>query len=117
MTAPKLVLYHNPGCSKLREVLQMLLDAGQAPEVVDYLEARWTKDLLLDLMKAGRIEARGLLRANEPLAAELGLLGAATDEAVLSAMVAHPVLVERPILRSAKGAVVARPKERIFDIL
>lgn len=118
MTGADVVIYHNPRCSTSREVLQMLIEAGRAPKVVDYLQTGWSRDLLRDLMKVGRIDARGLLRTKEPLADELGLLdvGATTDR-ILSAMVANPVLVERPIVRTAKGVVVARPKERILDIL
>lgn len=118
MTASDVVIYHNPRCSSSREALQMLIDAGHAPKVIDYLQTGWTKRLLRDLMKAGRVDARDLLRTKEPLARELGLLeNGATPDRILSAMVAHPVLVERPVVRTAKGVIVARPKERILDIL
>ena len=118
MTAPDVIIYHNPRCSTSRDVLQMLIDAGHPPDVVDYLQTGWTGAGLRALMKAARVDARGLLRAKEPLARDLGLLeDGATDADILAAMVKHPILVERPIVRTGKGAVVARPKDRIFEIL
>lgn len=109
------VIYHNPRCSTSRNALSLLRDNGYAPEVVDYLKTGWSEAVLTDLAaRSGGL--KGLLRRKEPLAAELKLSEA--DEAtLLRAMMAHPVLVERPIIATPKGAVVARPMSRINTVL
>jgi len=109
------VIYHNPRCSTSRNALALLRDNGYAPEVVDYLKTGWSEALLKDLgARSGGL--KGLLRRKEPLAAELGL--AQADEATLiRAMIAHPILVERPIVATPKGAVVTRPMTKINEVL
>ncbi|ESQ81387.1 arsenate reductase (glutaredoxin) [Asticcacaulis sp. YBE204] len=111
------VIYHNPRCSTSRTALSLLQDNRYKPEIVEYLTAGWTEQTLLSLAaKTGGL--KGLLRAKEPLAVELGLLKPRVREAtILKAMIKHPILVERPIIDTPKGAVVARPIERINEVL
>ncbi len=110
-----IVVYHNPRCSTSRAALARLTDNGYAPQVVEYLQTGWDKDTLKGLAKqAGGLKA--LLRAKEPLAVELGLKSA-TDAVLLKAMIAHPILVKRPIVSTPKGAVVARPMTQINAVL
>lgn len=112
-------IFHNPRCSTSRHVLDALHAAGITPEVVDYLKNPPDRATLQKLARdAGDRGVRGLLRAKEALAGELGLLDPQVgDEALLDAMLAHPVLIERPIVESPKGTMVVRPKERISELL
>jgi arsenate reductase len=111
-------LYHNPRCSKSREALALIRAAGIEPRIVEYLKDGWTTAQLKGLIKRIGGSARDILRDKEPLAAELGLLDPALrDATILAAMVKHPILVERPILETAKGVVVARPPERVAEVL
>ena len=111
-------VFHNPGCGTSRNVLAMVEAAGYRPEVVEYLQAGWTVDHLAALFAEAGLTPREALRDKEPVASELGLLDpAAPDAAILTAMVEHPVLVNRPIVRTPKGAALCRPSERVFDLL
>jgi arsenate reductase len=113
-----LTLYHNPNCSTSRKVLALLQDRGLEPTVVQYLKTGWTRPQLQDLLERMGAEPRAILRNREPLVKELGLDDPATSgEALLAAMIAHPVLVERPILTTPKGAAVCRPIERVEALL
>ncbi len=109
-------IFHNPGCTTSRNVLAMVREAGHEPEVVPYLKAGWTKPQLKSLLKAMGKTPRDILRTKEKLATELGLLDA-PGERILDAMVAHPVLVERPIVVAPKGTILARPKEQVLGLL
>jgi len=114
----KITIYHNPKCSTSRQVLEMIEASGAKAEVVEYLKAGWTKKQLKDLFAAAGVTARQALRTKAPEAEELGLLDSKVSEAkLIDAMVAHPVLVERPFVVSAKGTLLARPKERVREIL
>ncbi len=111
-------IYHNPKCSTSRQVLEMIKDAGYEPEIVEYMKAGWTKKQLKELFAAAGLTPRQALRTKTPEAEELGLLDPKVSDAkLLDAMIAHPVLVERPIVVSPKGARLARPKERVKEIL
>lgn len=111
-------IYHNPDCGTSRNTLEMIRAAGYAPTVVEYLKAGWTRRLLDDLLARTGTRPRDLLREKGTPAADLGLLGeGVTDEAILSAMTEHPVLVNRPIVVTPKGAALCRPSERVFDLL
>jgi arsenate reductase len=107
-------IYHNPRCGKSRETLALIREAGHAPEVVLYLETGWTAALLKRLLKDMGKRPREILRAKEAAAA--GLDGA-TDAQVLAAMVAYPILVERPIVETPKGVRLGRPPEAVRDVL
>jgi len=114
----QITIYHNPGCGTSRTVLEALRAAGQAPQVVEYLKAGWTETQLADLFKRMGATPRDLLRTKGALAEDLGLTApGVTDAAILKAMVAHPVLVERPILVTPKGVFLARPASRLEAIL
>lgn len=111
-------IFHNPACGTSRNVLAMVEAAGYRPEVVEYLKTGWTPDQLGALFAEAGITPREALRAKGTLAAELGLLEpGASDAVLLAAMVEHPVLVERPIVRTPRGAALCRPSETVFDLL
>jgi len=111
-------VFHNPACGTSRNVLEMVRAAGHAPEVIEYLKAGWTAGQLRDLFAEADLTPRQALREKGSPAAELGLLEAGvSDDAILAAMVEHPILVERPLVKTPKGAVLARPKEKVLDVL
>jgi arsenate reductase (glutaredoxin) len=111
-------IYHNPDCGTSRNTLAMIRAAGCEPTVVEYLKTGWTRPLLEDLLARTKLTPRDLLREKGTPAADRGLLDAdVTDEAILSAMVEHPILVNRPIVVTPKDAALCRPSERVFDLL
>lgn len=111
-------LYHNPKCSTSRQVLEMIEAAGHEPDVVEYLKAGWSKKQLKDLFAAAGLSVRQALRTKAAEAEQLGLLdGNVSDAKLLDAMVAHPVLVERPFVVTPKGTKLCRPKESVRDLL
>jgi arsenate reductase len=116
--AKSVTIYHNPKCSTSRQVLEMIEASGAKANVVEYLKAGWTKKQLKELFAAAGVTARQALRTKAPEAEELGLLDAKVSDAkVIDAMIEHPVLVERPFVASSKGTLLARPKERVREIL
>ena len=111
-------VFHNPACGTSRNVVAAVKEAGYEPKVVEYLKTGWTKEQLKDLLARMQASPRDILRTKGTPAEELGLTDpAATDEAILDAMVAHPILVNRPIVVTPKGAALARPSEAVFDLL
>ncbi len=111
-------IYHNPACGTSRNTLAMIKAAGYAPTVVEYLKTGWTQDQLKGLIAAMGGTAREILREKGTPAAELGLLGPEASEAdLLAAMVAHPILVNRPIVVTPLGTRLCRPSERVLDLL
>jgi arsenate reductase len=118
MTAFPVVIFHNPACGTSRNVVEMVRAAGYEPQVVEYLKTGWTIEQLQRLLGAMGARPRDILREKGAPAAELGLLADDVgDEAILSAMVAHPILVNRPIVISPLGAKLCRPSEVIFSLL
>ncbi len=116
--AKSATIYHNPKCSTSRQVLEMIEAAGIKPTIVDYLKTGWTKPQLKALFAAAGLTARQALRTKAAEAEELGLLDPKVSDAkLLDAMVAHPVLVERPFVTTPKGTLLARPKERVQELL
>lgn len=112
------VVHHNPDCGTSRNVLEIITAAGYAPVVIDYMATGWTRPQLLALFAAASLTPRTALRTTKSPAAELGLLDLSiTDEAVLAAMLAHPVLVNRPIVATPKGVRLCRPSETVLDLL
>ncbi len=109
-------LWHNPSCSTSRRVLADLRAAGIEPRLVDYPREGWTAPGLTALLAAAGLTPRAALRAKEPLARDLGL-AQADDPAILAAMLAHPLLVERPFVQTPKGTRLCRPPERLLEIL
>ncbi len=118
MTDFPVTIFHNPACGTSRNVVAMVETAGYRPEVVEYLKTGWTADQLKALFAEAGLTPREALREKGSPATELGLLDPGTpDTAILAAMVAHPVLVNRPIVRTPKGAALCRPSEKVFDLL
>ncbi len=109
-----ITLYHYPKCSTSRTALEMLSERGVEPVVVEYMRTGWDEATLRRLGERSGRGVRGLLRTKEPAAAGLG---EADDAALIAAMIAEPVLVERPILETEKGVRLGRPPEAILEIL
>lgn len=118
MARGPVTIYHNPKCSTSKQVLEMIEVSGAKPVVVEYLKAGWTKPQLKKLFADAGLTPRQALRTKAKEAEELGLLDPKVSDAkLLDAMVAHPVLVERPFVVSGKGTRLARPKENVREIL
>ena len=119
MTAPfPITVYHNPACGTSRNAIAMIRAAGYEPEVVEYLKAGWTKPLLKDLIARSGLTVRQLMRDRGTPAAELGLLEpGVAEEAILDAMMTHPILVNRPIVVTPKGVALCRPSEKVYALL
>lgn len=113
-----LTLYHNPRCSKSRSALQLLEERGLTPTIVRYLETPPSAAQLNDLLGKLGIGARQLLRSGEDDYRTLNLADPGLSEAqLIEAMVAHPKLIERPILIVGSKAVIGRPPEKVLEIL
>ena len=113
-----ITIYHNPDCGTSRNVLQIIRDAGYDPVVVEYLQTGWTRPQLLALFAAAGLTPRAALRTSKSPAADLGLLDLdVSDDALLDAMLAHPILVNRPIVVSPVGTALCRPSEAVLDLL
>lgn len=111
-------VFHNPACGTSRNVVAMVEAAGYRPEVVEYLKTGWTADQLRELFAEAGLSPREAMREKGSPAAALGLLDSAIpDAAILAAMVEHPVLVNRPLVRTPKGVALCRPSEKVFDLL
>lgn len=111
-------IYHNPNCGTSRNALAALRDAGREPRVVEYLKAGWTNAQLKDLFARMGVAPRQALRVRGTPAEELGLTSpGVTEETILDAMVAHPILVERPIVDDGSKAALCRPADRVQAFL
>lgn len=111
-------IYHNPNCGTSRNTLALLRDKGVEPQVVEYLKAGWTKAQIKDLLTRMGVGVQDILRLRGTNAEDLGLTApGVAEDAVIAAMVADPVLVNRPIVVTAKGAALCRPAERVLDLL
>ena len=114
----KAVIYHNPMCGTSRKTLDILREEGAELEVIEYMKTPPSRAELKDLYERAGISPRDGLRAKEPLAEELGLTrDDVTDDEVLDAMMEHPTLINRPLVATDKGAVLARPQDKVRDIL
>ena len=109
-------IFHNPACSTSRKTLALLTERGYAPTVVEYLKTGWTRPQLEALLKKMGAGPRDILRDKEAAAIELGL-ASAPDDQILEAMVAHPNLVNRPIVETPQAARLGRPMEAVLEIL
>ena len=111
-------IYHNPACGTSRTALALLREHGVEPTVVEYLKAGWTRAQLESLLaKLGR-PAHEILRVRGTQAHELGLTDPnASDAALIAAMILDPILVERPIVVTPKGAALCRPADRVLTLL
>lgn len=107
-------IYHNPNCGTSRNVLAMLRDSGEAPEVVEYLKAPPSRDTIRRLIADAGLTLRQAIREKGTPYAELGLADPSlTDEALLDAIEAHPILLNRPFVVSDKGTRLCRPSEMV----
>ncbi|WP_448581688.1 arsenate reductase family protein [Thermaurantiacus sp.] len=109
-----IVVHHNPNCGTSRNVLAIIRASGTEPVIIDYLREGWTRPQLLGLFAAAGLTPRAALRANVP---EAEGLDNADDEGLLAAMVAHPILVNRPIVCSPRGVRLCRPSEAVLPLL
>ena len=109
-------IYHNPKCSTSRKTLDLLRENGIEPEIVQYLKTPPTRAELKQMIKAAGIDVRTAVRKREARYGELGL-DEATDEQLLDAMAANPILIERPFVVTAKGTRLARPIDAVREIL
>lgn len=113
-----IVIHHNPDCGTSRNVLSIIRASGVEPVVIEYLQTGWTRPQLLGLFAAADLTPRNALRINKSPAEALGLLDeSVSDEIILDAMTAYPVLVNRPIVCSPKGVRLCRPSETVLDLL
>jgi arsenate reductase len=118
MTDASVTIFHNPACSTSRNVLAAIRAAGIEPTVVEYLKDGWTKPQLKGLLAKLGLSARDVMRVRGTPAEELRLTDPkATEDQIIDAMVGHPILVERPIVLTPKGARLCRPAEKIEEIL
>jgi arsenate reductase len=112
------IIYHNPACGTSRNTLAMIRSAGIEPHVIEYLKTPPSRALLQQLIARMGLPVRALLREKGTPYAELGLGDAAlTDDQLLDAMMAHPILINRPIVVTPKGVKLCRPSELVLDLL
>lgn len=111
-------VYHNPSCGTSRSVLELVRNAGIEPNVVLYLKTPPSRKQLEDILHHGALGARDILRTKEKLCAELGLdTPQTTDDQILDAIAQHPILLNRPVVVSPKGAKACRPASVVLDLL
>jgi arsenate reductase (glutaredoxin) len=111
-------IYHNPACGTSRNTLAMIRESGEAPEVIEYVKHPPSRARLVELIQAMGICARELLREKGTPYAELGLADSRwSDDELIDFMLAHPILIQRPIVVTAKGVRVCRPSELVLDLL
>lgn len=114
----KATIHHNPMCGTSRKTLEILRESGADVTVNEYLKTPPGRDELQRLFQRAGISPRDGLRAKEPLTDELGLLeDSVSDDAILDAMGRHPILIERPLVETEKGVVLARPQDKVREIL
>ncbi|MGH1418815.1 MAG: arsenate reductase (glutaredoxin) [Hyphomicrobiaceae bacterium] len=111
-------IYHNPKCGTSRNTLEMIRKSGQEPEVIEYLKTPPSRDDLVRLIAEMEIPARDLLRRKGTPYDELGLDDEKwTDDELIDHMMAHPILINRPIVVTSKGVRLCRPSEVVIEIL
>lgn len=114
----KATIYHNPLCGTSRKTLEILRDEGAEITIVEYLKTPPSRAELKRLYERAGMSPREGLRAKERLAGDLDLVdGAVSDEAILEAMAENPILIERPLVETEKGVVLARPQDKVREIL
>ena len=113
-----IAIYHNPACGTSRNTLTLIRNAGIEPEVIEYLKTPPSRATLSRLIKDAGLSVREALREKEKLFAELGLADASlTDDQLLDAMLAHPILINRPFVVTPTGTRLCRPSELLLEIL
>lgn len=117
MSADKLIIYHNPGCSKSRETLQILKQNNILPDIIEYLENPLGKQELRRIIKLLGVSARSLLRTSEQAYIDAKLDDSATDEKIIDAICQYPILLQRPIVISGGRAIIGRPPSKVLEII
>jgi len=118
MTDPAITVFHNPACGTSRKTIELLREHGIEPTVVEYLKVGWTLPQLVDLLARMEATPQDILRVRGTEAEALGLTDPATpDDVILQAMVRDPILVNRPIVVTPKGAALCRPQEQVLNLL
>lgn len=113
-----IIIYHNPECGTSRNALAMIRNAGVEPHVIEYLKTPPTRALLVELIARAGMAPRDLLREKGTPYAELGLNDTSlSDDALVNAMMAHPILINRPLVVSPLGVKLCRPSEAVLDLL
>lgn len=113
-----IIIYHNPDCGTSRNALAMIRNAGIEPHVIEYLKTPPSRALLIELIERTGLPPRALLREKGTPYAELGLSDESlVDDALIDAMMAHPILINRPLVVSPLGVKICRPSEAVLDIL
>lgn len=116
--AVDIVIYHNPECGTSRNVLGLIRNAGIEPHVIEYLKTPPSRALLVDLIDRAGLTPRELLREKGTPYAQLGLGDARlSDDALIDAMMAHPILINRPLVVSPAGVKLCRPSEAVLELL
>lgn len=111
-------IYHNPACGTSRNALAMIVQSGENPEVIEYLETPPSRETLVDLLAKMQARPRDIIRQKGTPYYELGLDSPdATDDALLDAMLEHPILINRPIVVTGKGVRLCRPSEEVLSLL
>ena len=118
MTTSPVTIYHNPACGTSRNTLAIIRASGEEPVVVEYLTSPPSRERLKELIAAAGLTVREAIRQKGTPYAELGLDDASlTDDQLLDAMLAHPILINRPFVETPKGVRLARPSEVVLEIL
>ena len=113
-----IVIYHNPACGTSRNVLAMIRNSGVEPHVVEYLRTPPARALIVELINRAGMRPRDLLREKGTPFAELGLQDAGlSDDALIDAMIEHPILINRPLVVTPLGVKLCRPSEAVLDLL
>lgn len=112
------IIYHNPDCGTSRNTLGLIRNAGVEPHIIEYLKTPPSRALLVQLIERAGLSPRSILREKGTPYADLGLGDPElTDDALLDAMMAHPILINRPLVVSPKGVKLCRPSEAVLDLL
>lgn len=113
-----ITIYHNPRCGTSRNTLAMIRNSGVEPAVIEYLKTPPTREQLQALIAASGLSVREVMRSKEALCSELGLLDPTrSDDELIDAMLAHPILINRPLVVTPLGTRLCRPSELVLDIL
>ena len=114
----KPIIYHNPRCGTSRNTLAMIKASGEEPTIIEYLKTPPTREQLQEIINRMAVSPRTLLRRKEAIYVELGLDDSSlSDDKLIDAMVAHPILIERPIVITDKGVCLCRPAEQVLGLL
>ena len=112
------MIFHNPKCGTSRNTLAIMQASGETPDVVEYLKTPPSREYLAELLALMHITPRELIRSKENVYSEIGLDNPTLSDAqLIDAMIAHPILINRPIVVTNKGAALCRPAERVFELL